>query len=150
MPFAAWAAPVFLIRFFRDTRRWLVTLAAIPALALASFIQLLGGWDLDAWMVVLVSFLRPAARFMARAAELARQEFFETSDRLMLADVPTRGMPTVYAGVGEWFPYAGIAPALGLAAGGIVRGTARGTARRTAQAPPAAGGKKETEFHRVP
>jgi len=61
VPFAAWAAPVLLIRFFRDTPRWPATLAAVPVLALASFIQLAGGWDLEAWMVVLVSFLRPAS-----------------------------------------------------------------------------------------
>ena len=69
--FAAWAAPVFLIRFFRDTPRWPATLAAIPALALASFIQLVGGWDLDAWMVVLVCFLRPAAFLLGLYADRA-------------------------------------------------------------------------------
>jgi len=61
VPFAAWIAPVFLVRFFRDQRRWYTALAAIPALGIASFVQLYGGWDLAAWMVILVSLLRPAA-----------------------------------------------------------------------------------------
>ena len=61
VPLAAWLAPVFLIRFFRETPRWTATLAAVPALALASFIQLVGGWDLEPWMVAAVSFLRPVA-----------------------------------------------------------------------------------------
>ena len=68
---AAWAAPVFLIRFFRDTPRWPATLAAVPVLALASFIQLVGGWDLDAWIVVLVCFLRPAAFLLGLYADRA-------------------------------------------------------------------------------
>jgi apolipoprotein N-acyltransferase len=55
---------------------------------------------------------------------LARQEFFETSDRLMLADVPTRRLPTLYALLGEWFPWAVIVLAVGLAVWGIARGRA--------------------------
>jgi apolipoprotein N-acyltransferase len=52
---------------------------------------------------------------------LGRQEFFETADRLMLADVPTKRLPTLYAVLGEWFAYLGIALAAFLAAWGIVR-----------------------------
>jgi apolipoprotein N-acyltransferase len=53
---------------------------------------------------------------------LARQEYFETGDRLMLADVPTRRLPTLYAALGEWFAYAGMALALALVVWGIVAG----------------------------
>lgn len=58
---AAWLAPLFLIRFFRDRRRWYAALPAVPLLAIASYIQMAGGWDLDAWMVPIFSILRPAA-----------------------------------------------------------------------------------------
>jgi apolipoprotein N-acyltransferase len=58
---AAWLAPAFLIRYFRDRTRWYAALPAVPLLAVASYIQMVGGWDLDAWMVPLFSFLRPAA-----------------------------------------------------------------------------------------
>lgn len=52
---------------------------------------------------------------------LARQEFFETADRLMLADVPTRRLPTVYSRLGEWFPWAAVALTLALIAWGVTR-----------------------------
>ena len=54
IPLAAWIAPVFLIRFFRDQRHWYAAMTAVPALGLVSFIQLNGGWDIDAWMVALI------------------------------------------------------------------------------------------------
>jgi apolipoprotein N-acyltransferase len=56
---------------------------------------------------------------------LARQEFFETADRLMLEDVPTRRLPTLYARLGEWFPWAGAALALALIAWGMAREISR-------------------------
>ena len=56
---------------------------------------------------------------------VARQEFFETADRLMLADVPTRRVPTLYRLLGEWFAWAGIACALGLVAWGAAAGRKR-------------------------
>jgi len=52
---------------------------------------------------------------------LARQEFFETNDRLMIADVPTRRVLTPYAVLGEWFAYTGMALALALVVWGVVR-----------------------------
>jgi apolipoprotein N-acyltransferase len=57
---------------------------------------------------------------------LARQEFFETKDRLMLADVPTRRVPTLYATLGEWCAYASMLLGLGLVVWGIVSGRRRG------------------------
>jgi apolipoprotein N-acyltransferase len=53
---------------------------------------------------------------------LARQDFYATSDRLMLADVPTQRVPTIYRVFGEWFAYAGMALALFLCVWGIVAG----------------------------
>jgi apolipoprotein N-acyltransferase len=71
VPYAAWLAPVFLIRFFRDQERWYATLAAIPLLAAASFIQMKGGWDMDPWMEYAFSVLRPAAFLVALYADRA-------------------------------------------------------------------------------
>jgi apolipoprotein N-acyltransferase len=71
VPLASWIAPIFLIRFFRDRPRWVSTLPAIPLLAAASYIQMAGGWDLDAWMIPLFSMLRPAAFLVALYADRA-------------------------------------------------------------------------------
>ncbi|HEY9595727.1 MAG TPA: nitrilase-related carbon-nitrogen hydrolase [Spirochaetia bacterium] len=71
VPFAPWIAAVLLIRFARGQRRWTALLAAIPVLALASFVQMNGGWDLEPWMVALACVVRPApfiaALFVDRA-----------------------------------------------------------------------------------
>ncbi len=71
VPAAAWVAPVFLIRFFRDRKRWYATLPAVAALAVASFIQMKGGWELDAWMEYAFSVIRPAAFLLALYADRA-------------------------------------------------------------------------------
>ena len=71
VPLASWIAPIFLIRFFRDRPRWLSTLPAIPLLAAASYLQMAGGWDLDAWMYPVFSLLRPVAFFAALYADRA-------------------------------------------------------------------------------
>ena len=70
-PIAAWIAPIFLIRFFRDQGRWQTTLVAIPLLAAASFIQMNGGWDMDLWMVYVFAVLRPVAFLVALYADRA-------------------------------------------------------------------------------
>jgi apolipoprotein N-acyltransferase len=57
---------------------------------------------------------------------LARQEYFETADRLMLVDVPTRRVASLYAALGEWFAYAGMALALALVVWGISAGRRKG------------------------
>jgi len=41
----------------------------------------------------------------SRGIVLARQDYFMTRDRLMLADVPIRGARTVYGCIGDWFAY---------------------------------------------
>lgn len=68
---AAWLAPLFLIRYFRDGKRWYAALPAVPLLALASYVQLAGGWDLDAWMYPVFSLLRPAALLAGLFADRA-------------------------------------------------------------------------------
>ena len=59
--FAAWISAALLIRYFRDQKRWYAALPAVLALAVASFVQMNGGWDLDPWMIYTFSFLRAAA-----------------------------------------------------------------------------------------
>ena len=71
VPLASWLGPLFLIRFFRDRQRWPSTLLAIPLLAAGAYIQMNGGWDLDAWMIPLFSLLRPVAFFIALYADRA-------------------------------------------------------------------------------
>jgi apolipoprotein N-acyltransferase len=61
VPIAAWISAILLIRFFRDQKRWYAALPAVLALAVASFIQMNGGWDMDPWMAYAFSILRPAA-----------------------------------------------------------------------------------------
>ncbi len=58
---------------------------------------------------------------------LAQQDFYATPDGLMLADVPTKRLPTLYALLGEWFAWAGIALAAALVIAGIVRRPAKAT-----------------------
>jgi apolipoprotein N-acyltransferase len=47
---------------------------------------------------------------------LAYQDFFTTSERIMLADLPTRGVRTLYARWGDWFAYLMLLVMLGLLA----------------------------------
>jgi apolipoprotein N-acyltransferase len=68
---AAWIAPLFLIRFFRDQERWYTALPAVATLAVASFFQMNNAWDLDAWMVPVFSVLRGTAVIAALYADRA-------------------------------------------------------------------------------
>ncbi len=88
IPAAAWLAPIFLIRFFRDRTRWPATLVAIPALAVASFIQMNGGWDMEPWMMYLACLLRPTAFIAALYA-----------DRALYRRLPTAAATLVYPAV---------------------------------------------------
>jgi apolipoprotein N-acyltransferase len=45
----------------------------------------------------------------AEGTVLARQDYFRTSDRIMFADVPVEGVPTLYARLGDWFAWMCIA-----------------------------------------
>ena len=45
-PAAAWIAPVFLLRFFRNQERWYTPLLALPCLYAAFLTNMLGAWDL--------------------------------------------------------------------------------------------------------
>ena len=44
-----------------------------------------------------------------RGVVLARQDYFMTEDRLMLADVPIQGSRTLYGYLGDWFAWASMA-----------------------------------------
>jgi apolipoprotein N-acyltransferase len=63
---------------------------------------------------------------------LARQDHFRTADRVMFADVPTRGTRTVSGLLGDWFAWAGCALAAALV---VLGATGR---RRTARTETAA------------
>ena len=88
VPAASWLAPIFLIRFFRDRARWPATLIAVPALAVASFIQMNGGWDMHPWMMYLACLLRPIAFVAALYA-----------DRALYRRLPTAAATLVYPAV---------------------------------------------------
>ena len=45
----------------------------------------------------------------AEGTVLARQDYFATADRIMFADVPVKGIPTLYARLGDWFAWTSIA-----------------------------------------
>jgi len=68
---AAWLAPMFLVRYFRDRERWYTALPAVPLLGIAAYIQMAGGWDLDAWMIPLFSLLRFGAPLAGLFADRA-------------------------------------------------------------------------------
>jgi apolipoprotein N-acyltransferase len=59
----------------------------------------------------------------SRANVLARQDYFMTADRLMLADVPTRGNRTLYRYLGDWFAWASAALLVLLAGLAVFRGS---------------------------
>ncbi len=46
-PAAAWIAPVFLLRFFRNQEKWYVPLLALPFLYTAFLTNMIGAWDLS-------------------------------------------------------------------------------------------------------
>ncbi|NOZ51349.1 MAG: hypothetical protein GXP37_15095 [Chloroflexi bacterium] len=52
---------------------------------------------------------------------LAYQDFFTTPDRLMLVDVPTQGVRTLYGMLGDWFVYASGVVLAGLILVGLLR-----------------------------
>ncbi len=45
-PAAAWIAPVFLLRFFRNQEKWYVPLLSLPCLYTAFLANMIGAWDL--------------------------------------------------------------------------------------------------------
>src|SRR5690242_2152809 len=44
---AAWLAPIFLIRYFRNQKRWYTTLPAVLLLWSASYANKAGAWGMD-------------------------------------------------------------------------------------------------------
>ena len=45
-PAAAWIAPVFLLRFFRNQEKWYLPLLSLPCLYTAFLANMIGAWDL--------------------------------------------------------------------------------------------------------
>ena len=91
-PAAAWIAPVFLLRFFRNQEKWYTPLLSLPFLYAAFLTNMIGAVAAD-----------------HRGTVLARQDYFMTEDRLMFADVPIEGTRTLYGCLGDWFAWASIA-----------------------------------------
>ena len=61
----------------------------------------------------------------SRATVLARQDYFASPDRLMLADVPMRGTCTLYRYLGDWFAWAAMALLVLLSGSAVRRGRSR-------------------------
>ncbi len=57
----------------------------------------------------------------ARGQVLARQDFFTTPNRVMVVDVPTQGMMTIYGRFGDWFAWLCIAAMVVLVAAATLR-----------------------------
>ncbi|MFL7793696.1 MAG: nitrilase-related carbon-nitrogen hydrolase [Anaerolineae bacterium] len=56
-----------------------------------------------------------------RGRVLAYQDFFTTPNRVMIADVPTQGVETVYGALGDWFAYAAMLFAAGVSVWAVKR-----------------------------
>ena len=48
-----------------------------------------------------------------RGQLLASQDFFTTPSRILIADLPTRGVATLYGRLGDWFAWLSIVLAVG-------------------------------------
>lgn len=59
MALACLAAPPLLMRFSRRRERWYGVFSLMPFLALGTFLAFYKAWDLDPWMIVMISCLRP-------------------------------------------------------------------------------------------
>ncbi|MHB1356681.1 MAG: nitrilase-related carbon-nitrogen hydrolase [Anaerolineae bacterium] len=66
---AAWIAPVLLIRFFRDYKRWYEPVIAYLALGVVTWFIFNGAWALDVWMMPVFSLLRPLPFVLALLAD---------------------------------------------------------------------------------
>ncbi len=109
VPAAAWLAPIFLIRFFRDQARWPTTLVAIPALAVASLIQMWGGWDMDPWQAYLASAVRPTAFLVALYVDRALH-------RRLPRSAATFVYPAVYLAVDYLFAFSPLGSGMSVSA----------------------------------
>jgi hypothetical protein len=58
-PAAAWIAPIFLIRFFRNQRRWYGPLLVLPCLYTAFLVNMIGAWDLPLVAQIILPLIVP-------------------------------------------------------------------------------------------
>jgi apolipoprotein N-acyltransferase len=65
VPIAAWLAPVFLIRFFRDQRRWYAAALALIPMAAVSFANKRAAWGMDPGMEIATSAMAVLPLFIA-------------------------------------------------------------------------------------
>ena len=59
MPIAAWISPIFLIRFFRNQKKFSKTLIALPFLSIASYLKMVNGWDVELYLAILIAIFLP-------------------------------------------------------------------------------------------
>ena len=59
MPLAAWIAPIFLMRFFRNQTRFLPTLLAFPLLVISTAIKTINSWDMELYLFITFTLLVP-------------------------------------------------------------------------------------------
>jgi apolipoprotein N-acyltransferase len=64
-PAAAWIAPVFLLRFFRNQEKWYIPLLALPGLYAAFLVNMVGAWDLSLIAQVLLPVIVPLPLILA-------------------------------------------------------------------------------------
>jgi apolipoprotein N-acyltransferase len=64
MPLAAWVAPALLIRFARMSERGWHTVLLVPILAVVSIVQLTGGWDIGAGLLIAIGVMRATGLYV--------------------------------------------------------------------------------------
>ncbi|MHA1155656.1 MAG: nitrilase-related carbon-nitrogen hydrolase [Candidatus Heimdallarchaeota archaeon] len=59
MPFAAWISPIFLMRFFRNQKKFWPTVIALPILAIISYLKMRDGWHISILFQIMLSIIVP-------------------------------------------------------------------------------------------
>ncbi len=59
MPFAAWISPIFLMRFFRNQKKFWSTLLVLPFLAVATYLKMRDGWHIPLGYQILLCIFVP-------------------------------------------------------------------------------------------
>ena len=75
-PAAAWIAPVFLIRFFRNQEKWYIPLLALPFLYAAFLTNMIGAWDLPVIAQIILPAIVPLPLILVVVVRLLEEERF--------------------------------------------------------------------------